>query len=243
MEEYLKIKMDDGVYDLQKGMYLPPAANADAPTTLWKTFLREIFPEKGADGHWKTGGGRKADLLQEFMGYCLMDTCRYQRALMLCGTGFGKSTVVRIMEMVVRIRKSVQMGMSELGNAFNLPRLKDKRLLSIPEPLVTKSTDAVQAIKKIIDGDPLDGQIKMVGPERIWPIAKIVIESNTAPPLIQSRSYRGMAGKILVLHFDQTFHGKIDPMKVANLADEIEGIRYFALLGARRLMQRGSFVE
>jgi hypothetical protein len=48
------------------------------------------------------GDLEKQVLLQEFLGYVLMPTCCFEKALFMYGTGAnGKSTVIKILEVII----------------------------------------------------------------------------------------------------------------------------------------------
>ncbi len=214
--------------------------NATAPRL--EQFFTEIFPENGEDGTWQTGGMLKMMMLQEFMGYCLMETCKYERCMFMYGQGAnGKSTVLNVMEKMLGADHCSDMNIDDLANRFNIPYLQNKLINKSPEAL-SKEQSAVQKLKSFISGDRVVGEWKHGEQVSFAPRTKFLFAMNL-PPNIHDKSH-GFNRKILVLNFNRVFEEhEMDRDLAVKLENELDGIFVFALEGAMRLRQQDGFTD
>jgi putative DNA primase/helicase len=224
---------------------LPVTYNPDAEHNLWVKTLWQIFPEM-RERECKPGelclGDHKVALLQQFGGYLLLPTCKFERALLMVGGGAnGKSTVIDTLVGVIGKENTVEMGVDDLSRPFNIPYLQSKMLVACTE-MTHREASAISMLKKCISGDMVSGEWKYKQRVDFYPTAKFVFALNEVPSIVD-KSY-GFTRKILVINFSQRFEGdrKDVDMKV-KLQAERDGIFFWMLLGACELLRRRRFSE
>lgn len=250
------INVLNGMFDVTRGELVPhdPAyasrmqlqsnydpeaiAHKDGESPRWETFLREIFPETDVDGKWL--GIDKVTLLQEFFGYVLLPTCKYERCMFMYGTGAnGKSTVINALQHVIGEEHCRAINIDDLANRFNLPKFQHT-VLNVAAEAVAKNNDAVQTLKRFISGDTIDGEWKYGEQVSFRPRTKFIFALNS-PPGISDKSH-GLQRKLLVLDFNRRFEEwEQDKDLDAVLKTERDAIFYWALEGAMRLQHQGGF--
>ncbi|MGD9329783.1 MAG: phage/plasmid primase, P4 family [Desulfobacterales bacterium] len=219
---------------------LPLDFTPEASAPRFAQFLAEIFPETGPSGAWGDGGGIKTMMLQEFMGYCLMNTCKYEKCLFMYGQGAnGKSTVLKVLEQMLGEGHCGAMNIDDLANRFNIPYLQNK-LINVSAEAIAKEQSAVQNLKRFISGDRVEGEWKHGERVNFAPRTKFLFAMNL-PPNIQDKSH-GFDRKVLVLNFNRVFdESEMDRDLGETLESELAGIFVFALEGAMRLRQQNCF--
>ncbi|MFC1895609.1 phage/plasmid primase, P4 family [Thermodesulfobacteriota bacterium] len=205
-----------------------PEAEAECPR--WLEFLDEIFPE----------GPEKKRLLQEFFGYVLMPTCRFEKALFMYGTGAnGKSTVLKVLEEIVGERNVSHVSLDDLSHRFQVPYLKG-RIVNIAAEVDTKEKAGTEVLKMAISGDTLEGEVKYGERVAFQSTTKFIFAMNS-PPVIVDKSY-GLSRRVVVLNFNRRFAPQERDRSLAEkLIGEKEGILAWAIEGARRLMANDAF--
>jgi putative DNA primase/helicase len=246
------VNVRNGMVDLSDGslihhdpkycsrVQLPLDFDPEASAPRFEKFLTEIFPETGPSGAWGDGGGVKTMMLQEFMGYCLMNTCKFEKCLFMYGQGAnGKSTVLKVLERMLGESHCGAMNIDDLANRFNIPYLQNK-LINVSAEAIAKEQSAVQNLKRFISGDRVEGEWKHGERVNFAPRTKFLFAMNL-PPNIQDKSH-GFDRKVLVLNFNRVFdESEMDRDLGETLESEMAGIFVFALEGAMRLRQQNRF--
>lgn len=218
----------------QSRVQLPVAYEAVADCPFLKKALREIFPEPNGIGQSKTA------LLQEFLGYILLQTCRFEKALFMYGTGAnGKSTILTVVELLVGKENISSLSFSDLGNRFAIPCLQNK-LVNIASEVDTQEKTGTEVLKQAISGDLIGGELKYGERVTFTSRVKFMYAMNT-PPTITDKAH-GFARKIIVLNFNRRFQeAEMDRYLSRKLASELPGILNWALEGAKRLVEQDGF--
>jgi len=239
----------NGMVDLKEAALLPhdPAyrsrtqipCNFDMNATYdrWLRFLEEVFPE---DDQKKPGELGKADLLQQFFGYCLLGDCRYQKALFLYGVGAnGKSTAINALISVLGIENTSTLTIEDMSERFTTHFLQGK-LLNFATETNTRNPMDTEKFKAAVRGDPLKAERKYGSPYNFSPTAKWVVAMNEAPVIPDKTP--GFTRSIIVLEFKHRFvGGEIDYGLGEKLGAERDGIFMWTLFGLERLLKRNGF--
>ena len=201
----------------------------------WFEFLEEIWP-----GEQEAG---KADVLQEFMGYCLVPHCRYQRALFLYGQGAnGKSVLLNVIEDMVGGENVSALSIHDLSERFNRSMLAGK-LVNVCYETDSRSPASMETFKAATAGDIIKAEEKYGRPFKFRNYAKFVIAMNDPPVFGQASTYNIMR-RLLVMKFNRVFkEEEQDPELSDKLREERHGIFMWALMGYERLAKRGRFLE
>ncbi len=223
---------------------LPVEFNPDADANRWIKFLWEVFPEGREcmqDGK-NCDGDDKIQLAQQFAGYLLLPTCKFERAAFMVGPGAnGKSTMLKVFINLLGKENTIELSLDDLARSFNIPYLQDKLLVTCTE-MATREPSAISVLKKCISGDMVSGEHKYKQRIDFWPSAKFCFALNEVPNIVD-KSY-GFARKVLILRFDQRFEGeKKDVDLLEKLLDERNGIFLWMLEGAVDLIRRKGFAE
>jgi putative DNA primase/helicase len=204
-------------------------AGAECPT--WMKCLEQ----------WGGGDEKWVSLLQRAMGAMLMPSRRWQRWLLMQGrVRGGKGTIMRVMKNLVGdgLRG---LSMAQMASQFGLWGAEAARVLSVSEFGALNSREselAVANMKNIVGGDPVTIDRKYMEPIRdvVLP-GFLVVQSNEIPKL--PNRGQGLASKMLVLPFTNSFLGKEDLQLGEKLAQETAGIAVWALKGAKELLEEG----
>lgn len=200
----------------------------------WLKFLRQIFSDDE----------ERIRLLQEWFGYCLMDSCRFEKYLLKIGpTRSGKGTVDKILRELIG-DACVGYSLGELGSQSGLSILVGKRVALIGEAHLEGRRDRVsimEKLKSIVGGDVqvIDRKYK----ERLsqsLPV-KFTISANQVPSLYDCSV--ALTTRMLLLQFDHSFAGKEDTSLFSRLQTELPGIANWAIEGRKLLESNGKFTK
>ena len=236
------VNLANGIYDLKKGALIqhhpkfdcrsqvPTGCNPEASCLRWQQFLKEIFD----------GDAEKGILLQEYLGYVLMPTCRYEKALFMYGTGAnGKSTVIKILEVIIGKNNISHLTLDDLSNRFQIAFLKGK-MVNLAAEVDTNARAGTEVLKMAISGDTLEGDQKFGHRITFESRVKFIFAMNS-PPVIADKAH-GFSRKVIVLNFNRRFAPEeMDRNLINKLIEEKEGILAWMLEGAKRLMQNDAF--
>ena len=187
---------------------------------------------------WSNGDEEWIELLQRWMGYCLMNHRRYARWLLMYGkVRSGKGTIGKILQTLLGRDAFMNSSLDDLSSDFGLDGLEHSRVLCISEvsELTGKEGErATRVLKNIIGQDPLTVNVKFKRQMRNVVVnAAPIVQANEIPQL--PNKGRGLSSKMLVLPFDVSFEGKEDIYLIDTLTDELEGIAAWAVEGAVKL--------
>jgi putative DNA primase/helicase len=172
------------------------------------------------------------------MGAMLMPGRKWQRWMLMQGrVRGGKGTIMNVMKGLIGDGYR-GVSMAQMSSQFGLWGAEGARVLSVSEfgALNSKEGELASAnLKCVVGGDPVTIDRKYMEPLRdvVLP-GFLVVQSNEIPRL--SNRGQGLASKMLVLPFSNSFLGKEDLDLGEKLANELQGIAVWALVGAKELL-------
>ena len=209
-----------------------PAAREPAG---WFAFLRQVLP----------GDPAGAALLQEWFGLMLTADTSYQKMLLLIGSGRnGKGVTTRVLAELVGPRNVVGPTLSGLAERFGLMPLLGTPVAIVGDCRLTNRGDAggiVERLNNITGEDRVTVDRKGRAMLTVKLPTRFTISTNELPRLPDAAG--AVAGRMLILHFTQTFRGKEDRGLEARLLTELPGMLRWAVAGLVRLTYRGKFRE
>ena len=239
----------NGMIDIYNGMTLIPhdpllgsrtqvpcnfdIKNLDQCDERWFPFLDEVFP----------GEEDKADLMQQFFGYCLMMDCRFEKMLFLIGSGGnGKGTALHMLNEIVGAENTSSLTMRDLSDPkFSLYFLQNK-LVNVATETSHRDPVATEHLKTIVSGEWLTAERKHGHKFQFKPYVKMILSMNELP-VIPDRSY-GLERRLLILRFNQRFTDDTkDPDLKAKLSKARDGVFTWALMGLEKLLNNNGFIE
>ncbi|MCB2188830.1 MAG: DNA primase [Deltaproteobacteria bacterium] len=181
------------------------------------------------------------DEMQEFAGYCLWPDCRFEKALILVGSGSdGKSTYLDLLQALVGEDNCSNVDLANLQNEFHRVSLHGKALNVYPE--VGAGLVETSVFKAIVSGDRIDAAHKHQDGFMFRPFCKLAFSTNRLPR-VQDKSH-GFLRKLMIVRFRRRFTGaERDPELRGKLIAELPGFLAWALVGLHRLRKRGYFQE
>ena len=200
---------------------------------LWLKFLGETLVDPDA-----------ISTLQEWVGYTLTPDTGQQKMLMCIGPRrSGKGTLARIHTALLGMDSVAGPTMSSLGENFGLESLITKSLAIISDARIGRA-DKSAIVERLLS---ISGEDAITVPRKFLPAwsgrlpTRFAVMTNEIPSL--SDGSGALAGRFLILEFQQSFYGREDPALTNKLMAEISGILNWAIAGYRRLMDRGHFVQ
>ena len=211
---------------------------AECPT--WLQAIDTIF----------AGDENRIRCFQEFCGYCLLNHCRYQKALILRDLSRrgsnGKSTLLEVLRAVFGEENCTSLEPVEFENEHAIIQLKDAKV-NLSTEAKSETNCGETALKKAITGDTLRGRLLYRDFIDFKSTAKIIFAVNGS---LQTKDSSGsMRRRFLVIdcpvHFvDDPHEGNPYEVKADNrmqdkLMKELAGIFNWCAAGARRLVYNG----
>ena len=202
---------------------------ADCPK--FKEFLEEILTP--------------SDILavQEIFGSCLLKDYRFQKAVMCVGDGSnGKSTLLNVLKEFLGRDNAVSIPLQDLSRRFTPAQLFGK-LADIHPDLPSKALRETGIFKMLTGGDPITAEVKYKAKFITFRnYAKLIFSTNEIPK--SSDDSDAFFRRWILINFPNKFEGDEDDTlhwrKIAT-PEELSGIFNWALIGLRRLLDRGNF--
>lgn len=206
---------------------VPYAYDPQAAAPAWERMLSEVY-------------GDVREFLQEFSGYCLTTSTRYETAVWLYGDpGGGKSTFILGLETMLGKRAGL-LGLSDIERSgFMLMELVGKTLVTATEQ-PNDFMAAMSTVNKIISGESVLVDIKFKDPITITPTCKVLWSMNDLPRVTDANN--GIFRRVKVVRVPPLPEARRDPAVKEFIAHEGPGILNWALIGLQRLNKRGYFV-
>lgn len=214
---------------------MPYDYDPDAACDEWKRFLNHIF-EPDADRK------QKIDLLQEFMGYLLIPSAKYQVMLWLLGPGSnGKSVINEVIIKMLGEANVSAISLDKISKRFQSAELVGK-LANISDELEADGYLRDDMLKQAVAGNRIQGEYKNKNPFYFRPYARFVVAMNKLPR-IKDTSH-GFFRRLMLLTFNRIIaKEEQDRELVQKLTAELPGIFVWALEGLKRLNEHGVFTE
>ncbi len=210
---------------------IPVAFDLDAKCPRFMRFLAEVF--EGDDD-----ATDKASALLEMMGYSLLQSCRYEKFVILVGAGSnGKSVLLEVLQNLVGKAQVSAVEPARMGDRFQRGHLRGKLANIVPElPVGSMLADA--AMKSFTSGDVVNGEFKGGQPFDFKPFAKIWLGTNNMPHTRDLSD--GMFRRALILRFNRKFNeGEREIGLADKLTAELPGIFAAACQALGKVFERG----
>jgi len=205
--------------------------------TTWNMFLREMIPD-----------GDTRSLIQEWFGYNLLPSSRFQKFLILAGPGAnGKSVICLVLELVLGEENCSHLSLEVFneGKSFSLAELEGK-LANIASEIDSGSKASEGTLKKIAAGDPFMADRKFRDPFKLLPTAKMTFATNDTPTF-RDRSEGIWRRLILVPMLKVKEESEQDRRLVDRNfwknSGELPAILSWSIDGLARLLRNGEFTK
>jgi len=222
--------------DFFNEIVMPFEFDATAKCQLWLETLDAILPVTADDDH-------RQMVLQEFFGYGLIHTCRFQKFLVLVGDGGnGKSTITETWQALLGDANYSSIPLQSLGDEFRLWSLKGKLANFSGElPYLGNVNEGI--IKRLVSGEPIDVNRKHKDPTKLRSFAKLVVNTNELPQIRDATP--ATWDRLIAMPFDVRIRGTLDEdtERPRKLLEELPGIFNWALRGLKRLLAQGHFTS
>lgn len=207
-----------------------------APCSTWLTFLNEIFE----------GDQECIALLQEWLGYLLSTSYRFQKIMLLLGPQrSGKGTIGRVLAQLAGEQNFSGGSLHSFASDKFLDSLRTKPVMYVADAEQKISRNQVGTIierMKTISGNDAITFDRIYKPSITETLStRITLASNHTPSLFDDSG--ALAGRYLVLPINVSFYGREDPYLFDKLMAELEGIAAWSLAGLHRLNQVGQFTQ
>ena len=212
---------------------LPYNYDKDAQSPRWLAFLDDVM-----EGDWE-----RIELLQEWAGYLLTNTLKYQKFMLMAGEGGnGKTVFTTIMEKMVGEENASHVPLSKFGEPFALSPTLGKMLNTSSESSHKIDELCETALKSYTSGDRMTFDRKFREPISCHPTAKVMISTNQLPNFTDKSN--GIWRRMIFVPFDRNVPiEEQNPELIKELARELPGIFNWAIAGLRKLMPDGGFIE
>ncbi|MDQ3851514.1 MAG: phage/plasmid primase, P4 family, partial [Thermoproteota archaeon] len=244
------------VIDLRSGTCLPhdPHKYLFTQQIPWDYKPDEIkSPRKVLDFLYSVMHPSDVPLVIEFLGYCLIKDCRFQKALMIAGApDQGKSTFLTLCTAFFGKQNVSDKTMHQLTqNRFATAGLFGK-LVNIFADLASDRLKNIEMFKVLVAGDRISAERKFTSDFDFRPYAKLIFSSNLPPlPPEDAHDEDAFYKRWFVVSFSRRkkclFCRKelvgMDRKLVEKLTteEEMSGLLYLAVKAAQRLLLKGKF--
>lgn len=206
---------------------LPYEYDPAATCPMFQKFMDEVIP------------GDIQLVVQEFIGCCLDNGLKLEKAMVCVGTGSnGKSVFFEVITYVL--------GEDNVTN-FNINSLcedKSSTRILIENKLLNYSSDFNGKIwsngifKQLVSGEPVEAKRLYSDPEIIRNYARLAFNTNAMPTSSDTSS--GFRRRLLPVYFDVKISpDKADPLLAKKLKTEAPGILNWAIEGLKRYVANG----
>ena len=235
------IAFKNGVLDLTTGELRAPREDdyllgAPEDYEYDPTATCEIFDSLMKN--WTQNAEDREATLDDMAGSILIPDCRYEKGLFLIGEeGSGKTTFLKAMTMLFNSGISYVMPQM-LTKPTNRVLLEGSRL-NIANDMKSDLGKAYDYLKKVISGEPIDGEHKFYENHKFIPHAKWFCTSNDS---ITASTIKGLRRRMVFVKFEQTIK-EPDVLLVEKLKAERSGIFNRVYRAYKALLERGFIRE
>lgn len=244
------INLRNGIYDTQTGELLPH--NPDlylttqlpfvydpaATTSMWDVYLLTTFVEPRSTKH----DPELEAFAQEAVGYSLTTSIQHHVAFWCHGEGAnGKGVLFHVLEELGG-NGAIPVDMRSLRRErYQLADLAGKRIAMCSESSAHDSLVEDAIIKTLVSGDTMRVRQIHRQPFSLHPTAKLWWAMNTLPSVADTSE--GFWRRTRVIPFNREFKEKERILDLKEqLSLELPGIFNWAMIGLKRLQERGHFI-
>lgn len=185
-------------------------------------------------------------LIEEMIGYCLIQTAKFQKAFILYGDGSnGKSTLLDAVIALLGDNNVSSLSLKELNHNFKLSEITSK-MANIGDDISDEYLTDSSIFKKLVTGEEITVDKKNEQPYKIRNYAKMIFAANNLPNTMDKSN--GMIRRLSIIPFNAVFSKSdpdYDPFIIDKLVSE-EGLNYLlrvAVEGIRRVFANNKFTE
>ena len=178
---------------------------------------------------------------EEYVGYCLIPTMRYEKSLVLHGEGGnGKGTLIAMITAMLGDKNVANVSFQALTeNRFATAQLFGK-MANLHADIPNKTIENTAQFKEITSGDMIQAEEKHKNPFSFRNRAKLIYSANEPPTSKDNTS--GFHRKLLMIPFPTKFTNR--KLRQSLFTQEgLSGLLLRALQGMQRLQKQGEFTE
>jgi len=231
------LELDSGEFDQHTRAWfslvcLPYAYDPAAECPRWLNVLNQNLE----------GDADRVHLLQEFFGYCLVNTTDAQRFMFLVGEGAnGKSVVLAGLHAMLGPDNVSTVPLEDFGKRFAMAQTLGK-LANISPEVGELDRTAEGTLKAFVSGDRMTFERKGKDAFSARPTARLVLSTNNTPRF--SDKSEGVWRRLLLVPFTRQVPlgervAGMDKPEFWMNTGEAPGILNWALEGLRRLQKNG----
>lgn len=188
----------------------------------WTEFLQAVF----------RGDSARIALLQAYLGYLLLPTCRWEKALVLQDPdGWATEVIIRMARLILGEENTCELEGRALGSPFRRRELQHKALI-----LSNTENFPLELGKRIISGDMIDAEQKYGRRILFHNTAKFLCLEKGAPDFA---GQIGLARKFITLQMSAPETPQADTF--AMLENEAPGVFNWMVQGAINLVEADGF--
>ena len=181
------------------------------------------------------------EMLCEFAGLCMTRDTRQQKFLVLVGEGgTGKSTVIRMINLMVGPENISNVSLNQLTQRFAAFGLMGKLLNSCADLEIDALSD-VSTLKKVLGEDSLSAEAKGKDAVSFVSFAKLIFSTNELP-IVKAERTNGFYRRLMSLTMNK-LPEKTDPDFFDTLSADIDDFIHVSVAALERLYQRGTIAE
>lgn len=207
--------------------------DAAASHEMLDKFIEQVFPPDAVP------------LVEEIVGYLMVPSTKYQKAIMLIGEGAnGKSTFLHLLSYFLHECNISRLSLQQLEDSpFAVAELQGK-LANIYADIPNTKLEKSDTFKSIVAGDQVKAERKFGHPFILKTVARLIFSANEFPR--SSDSSQAYFRRWIIVPFPNKFEGKLadhDLLKKLLQPSVMSALLNRALLGLRRLEEQGHFSE
>ena len=172
-------------------------------------------------------------VIQEMIGFCLVDCCNAQKFFLLYGVGSnGKSLLGDVIRNVLGDENVSSVSVNQMKDNFVVSSIDGKKANISSENEANFETEKIKAISS---GDVISFDIKYKMPYEYRPTCKLIFISNTLPNTYDNSL--GFYRRLMIIPFNNIVKPEQKDVNLTQkLIQEKEGILLWALEGLNRLV-------
>ncbi len=211
---------------------LPFTFDETAKCPTWDWFINDVM----------SGDKEAVECLQKWFGLMLIADTKYQKIMLLTGTGRnGKGVLVRILLKLLGDGNYCTPTMKSCQNRFERANWMNKLAAIFPDAHMGRDSDAIEICQwlKLVSGeDRADIDRKNKDPiTGVHIPARITITCNEVPRLPDAA--KAIGARMLFVPFHRSYKGIEDLTLETRLSQELPGILLWALDGLQKLRSEG----
>jgi P4 family phage/plasmid primase-like protien len=211
-------------------------------------------PRKVLDFLYNVMHPSDVSLVIEFLGYCLIKDCRFQKALMIAGPpNSGKSKFLGLVMALFGKQNISTKTMHQLNeNRFATAALFGK-LVNVFADISDRRLKDIEMFKVVVAGDTIDAENKFKNAFSFTPFAKLIFSANLPPlPPSDREDDDAFYKRWLVVSFNlrkkcffcgERIEMDDDILHKLTTEEELSGLLFLAVKAAQRLISKHRFTR